>query len=362
MVHLDDSVVATALWNGADPLRRTASLAKVLGEPNPDAEPDPDEQSLSVQKIAFEVAVRINEVTPITATSLVTLALLGRGDRAVTVPETVTAVENLLAYVRRRDLPRTSELELDEPDEVERTLEALVENNVVSRFDGGPEVVYRIGADQQLAAAYYRNTIIHFFITSAIAELALLRAAEPGVKDPTAAFWDEAMALRDLLKFEFFFSDKEIYRGELRRELGIHDSAWEQHLAEGPLGIQRLIRNFRPFTSHRVLRPFLDAYRLVGDQLERWDPDTEVDESRFVAECMGLGKQYHLQGTIHSAASVSQVLIKTALKLAANRGLLKTGAPDQREQRREFAEEIHAGVRRIDAIDALAASRRAGIG
>ncbi len=337
------------------------SLAKVLGEPNPDAEPDPDEQSLSVQKIAFEVAFRINEVTPITATSLVTLALLGRGDRAVTVPETVTAVENLLAYVRRRDLPRTSELELDDPDEVERTLEALVENNVVSRFDGGPEVVYRIGAEQQLAAAYYRNTIIHFFITSAIAELALLRAAEPGVKDPTASFWDEAMALRDLLKFEFFFSEKEIYRGELRRELGIHDSAWEQHLAEGPLGIQRLIRNFRPFTSHRVLRPFLDAYRLVGDHLERWDPDTEIDEGRFVAECMGLGKQYLLQGTIHSAASVSQLLIKTALKLAANRGLLKTGAPDQGEQRREFAEEIHAGVRRIDAIDALAAGRRAGI-
>ncbi|MFP8881329.1 MAG: 1-acyl-sn-glycerol-3-phosphate acyltransferase, partial [Myxococcota bacterium] len=152
------------------------SLAKVLGEPNPAAEPDPDEQSLSVQKIAFEVAVRINEVTPITATSLVTLALLGRGDRAVTVPETITAIENLLAYVRRRDLPRTSELELDDADEVQRTLEALVENNVVSRFDGGPEVVYRIGAEQQLAAAYYRNTIIHFFVTSAIAELALLRA------------------------------------------------------------------------------------------------------------------------------------------------------------------------------------------
>jgi hypothetical protein len=35
--------------------------------------------------------------------------------------------------------------------------------------------------------------------------------------------------------------------------------------------------------------------------------------------------------------------------------------PDLREQRREFADEIHAGVRRIDAIDALAAGRRAGV-
>ena len=45
---------------------------------------DADEQNLALQKLAFEVAVRINRVTPITPTSLVTLALLGRGDRALT--------------------------------------------------------------------------------------------------------------------------------------------------------------------------------------------------------------------------------------------------------------------------------------
>ncbi len=337
------------------------SLAKVLGEPNPDAEPDPDEQSLAVQKLAFEAAVRINRATPITATSLVTLALLGRGDRAVTVAETVTAVRNLLHYVRRRDLPRTSELELDDDRGVQRTLEALVDNHVVSRFDGGPEVVYRIGADQQLAAAYYRNTIIHFFVNSAIAELALLGASEKDADDSTAAFWDEAMKLRDLLKFEFFFEGKDLYRGELRRELGLHDSAWEQRLREGSAGIQKLIRSFRPFTSHRVLRPFLDAYRITTDQLERWDPALEVDQGSFVDAAMGLGKQYHLQGTIHSAASVSQLLIRTALRLAENRGLLKLGAPDLVEQRRELASEVRATLRRIDAIDALAASRRSGL-
>jgi glycerol-3-phosphate O-acyltransferase len=340
------------------------SLAKVLGAPNPDASPDPDEQSLAVQKIAFEAAVRINQVTPITSTSLVALALLGRGDRALTVHETVIAVRNLLAYVRRRNLPTTSELELDSDEGVERTLEALVENDVVSRFDGGPEVVYRIGEEHQLSAAYYRNTIIHFFVNSAIAELSMLHAAEPDTPDPVAAFWDEAMQLRDLLKFEFFFAEKEIFRAELRREVDLHASGyedWERRLAEGADGVARLIRLFRPYTSHRVLRPFLDAYRLVADQLERCSADAEIDSDRFIDDCMGLGKQYLLQGTVRSSASVSQVLIKTALKLAANRGLLKSGTPDIERERREFAEQIRDVVRRIDAIDALAAGRRAGI-
>src|SRR5499427_2037197 len=43
----------------------------------------PDAQRLAVQKMAFEVAVRINRVTPVTATALVTLALLGVRDRAL---------------------------------------------------------------------------------------------------------------------------------------------------------------------------------------------------------------------------------------------------------------------------------------
>ena len=82
---------------------------------------------------------------------------------------------------------------------------------------------------------------------------------------------------------------------------------------------------------------------------------------RFVSECIGLGKQYHLQRRIHSAASVSKVLMHTALRLAENRGLLEVGAPDLAARRRSFAEEIRATIRRVEAVDALAASRRVGL-
>ena len=124
------------------------------------------------------MSVRINRVTPITPTSLVTLALLGTGDRALSVSETSTALANLHAYVRARNLPTTHEFELDTPEGVRRALDDLVENDVVSRFDEGSETVYRIGPEQQLKAAYYRNSIIHFFLNPAILELSLLAAAE----------------------------------------------------------------------------------------------------------------------------------------------------------------------------------------
>jgi glycerol-3-phosphate O-acyltransferase len=337
------------------------SLAAHLGPPDQPLERDPDEQNLTLQKLAFEVSVRINRVTPITPTSLVTLALLGRGDRALTVGETVWALGNLLAYVRRRNLPTTGDLGLDTPDGVRRTLDALVESGVVTCFAEGSEAVYGIGPDQHLTAAYYRNTIIHFFVTAAIAELALLGAAEEGVADPVATFWDEAMQLRDLLKFEFFFADKERFRDELREEVRLHDPNWERHLAEGSAEIQAIVRRFRPFSAHRVLLPFLEAYQVVGDALAREDTTRPLEPGSFLTRCLALGKQYVLQRRIRSAESVSRVLFETALRLAGNRNLLEPGAAELGAARQAFADEIRGAMRRAEAIDVLAASRRAGL-
>jgi glycerol-3-phosphate O-acyltransferase len=343
-----------------EPLSLLEALGPVARGPQP-LEPSADEQSIAIQKVAFEVAVRINRVTPVTVSSLVTLALLGHGDRALTVGETQHALRDLLQYVRTREISLCSDVDLGHTDGVRRALDALAENGVVSRFSGGAETVYRIGSEKQLTAAYYRNTVIHFFVNASIVELALLKVAEAPAGDPLAAFWDEAMRLRDLLKFEFFFSEKERFRSELAHEVALHDASWEARVRGGPSAIKELVRGLRPFFSHLALRPFLEAYRLVGDYYERSDPTAPHVPARTVDACMGLGRQYHLQRRIHSAASVSQVLIETALRLAGNRGLLEPGPADLAERRRAFAEEIRDVIRRIDAIDALAASRRAGL-
>ncbi|HJQ84330.1 MAG TPA: glycerol-3-phosphate 1-O-acyltransferase, partial [Candidatus Binatia bacterium] len=337
------------------------SLARALGPPDPGAEPAPDEQSVELQKLAFEVAVRIDRVTPITATSLVTLALLGTGNRALSIAEIIARLHNLLDYVRRRGLPTAGDLDLDTPAGVQRTLDALVENRVVTCYAEGPDAVYLIGPEKHLIASYYRNTIIHFFVEGSIAELALLRATEDGVADPAGEFWDEAMRLRDLLKFEFFFADKDAFRESLRAEIALHDPEWESRLAEGPAAIFAVLRRFRPFSAHRVLRPFLEAYRVVADALERHPPEAPIVEADFLRACQALGQQYVLQRRLLSPESVSQVLFATALRLARNRDLVEAAAPDVGSRRCAFAEELRQVIRRVDAVDALVAARHAGL-
>ena len=65
--------------------------------------------------------------------------------------------------------------------------------------------------------------------------------------------------------------------------------------------------------------------------------------------------------SIAAAASVSQELIRSAWRLADSRDLLGTGGDDLARRRREFADEIRDGLRRVEQIEALAVGRRAGL-
>ena len=340
------------------------SLAQTLGAPDPGAEPNPDEQNLELQKIAFETCVRINRVTPITPVSLVCLALLGYGDRAVSVEETAAALKSLVIYTKRRRLMLADPLNPRDPEAVRAILELLTSGGLLRRFDAGPEAVYRIADDQHLAAAYYRNTVIHYFVNGAIAELALVLAAEKFHEDRQRVFWDEAMRLRDLLKFEFFFADKDSFREELQRELALHNSPrmdWQRALEQGPDAILRFLRQIRPLNAHRILRPYLEAYRVVSEVLCRQPVEEGVVENRFLESCRFLGTQYVLQQRVKRQESVSKVLFATALKLARNRGLVESGTEGLADRRRGFAEEIQKAIQAVDAVEVVVRAGDVGV-
>src|SRR5499427_8253004 len=84
------------------------SLRAALPPGGPDG--DKDAWRLALQKVAFEVAVRINRVTPVTATALVTLALLGVRDRALTLGQVRAVMEPLRGYLTERELPYSREI------------------------------------------------------------------------------------------------------------------------------------------------------------------------------------------------------------------------------------------------------------
>ena len=60
----------------------------------------------------------------------------------------------------------------------------------------------------------------------------------------------------------------------------------------GPSGVQiAAFFDFDGTLAHLVLRPFLDAYSVVAEQLATADGSEEVDELQFLAGCIRVGRQ-----------------------------------------------------------------------
>ena len=282
-----------------------------------------DGDALPLQKLAFEVAVRINTVTPITPPALITMALLW-ADRALSVDQLLPLLERYAAGVEERGLPVTT-TPIVTRETVLAGLASLQRHSVVTRYDGGHEPVYLIHADQRIAASYYRNSILHFFLIPAIVDLA-----------ENDNLHDAALRLRDLLKFEFFFAEKGEFLAEVDDEAARPD---------------------RPVTGP-FLRPFLEAYWVLAEALRARGDEPVTDTDDLLAASSGLGEQFLLQHRIYCADAVSSSYAEGAVRLAEHRGLLAPDAGiDLAERRAEFADELHTLVRRARTTQAWAAQR-----
>ncbi len=314
---------------------------------------DAERKRVLVPTLAFEVAVRMNAATPITATAIVTLILLGVGNRALTLAQIKRVAGVVSELVRRRELEIVGRSDLDDEDSLRATLSELHETEVVEYRDEGTERLYTIAEDQHLNAAYYRNTAIHYFVLDAFVEIALLEASAE-TEDPGEAVFRKASELRELFKFEFYMPRRGDYRAEIERYLDDRFDNWQELVSGDEAGLLTAFEEIRPLVAHGILRSFVDAYRIVANVLAAEGDDAVDDEGEFIGKCLKTGKQQLLQGRIFSAESISKSLYSTACKLAQYRGLLEAG---QAEARQALHNEFRSITSRLDQILAITLAR-----
>ena len=154
-------------------------LGDFLGPAGGPVAVDPAARRLALQKTAFEVAWRVNQGMPATATAIVTTVLLAMQGAALTFGQIRLGLGDALSYLESRLVPRTALASaLSGAPALRATLDALVSGGVVTLVRDGREPVWLIGPEHQLAATFYRNSLIHFLLDTALCELAVLRAGE----------------------------------------------------------------------------------------------------------------------------------------------------------------------------------------
>ncbi len=326
------------------------SMRQYLGAPHDPLAQDQDAKRLALQKMSFEVAWRILQATPVTATGLVCALLLTTRGAALTLDQLHHTLQDSLDYLERKQTPMsTSALRLRSRKGVRAAVDALSNGHPITRVDGGREPVWHIAPDEQHAAAFYRNSVIHAFLETSIVELALAHARHTD-GDRMQAFWSQAMRLRDLLKFDFYFADSAAFRDNIAEEMAWHED-WEAHVAAGGDEIDAMLFAKRPLMSDAMLRVFFEAYEIVADVLR--DAPADIGQKELTELALGVGRQYVAQTRVRSSESVSTLLFATARQVVVDQKLIAP-APDLAERRISFRREMRDILRDFNYVEQVA--------
>ena len=282
---------------------------------------------LVVEKLAFQIANQINAVTMLTPVSVVCTVLLSAGRQALTLPELETETQRVLDYAGERGISLARELEQGPKVTVAVAVEALHASGFLEIYDKGIEPVYSVSESARHIASYYRNTIIHFFLVRAITSLALT-AAKGG---KSVESW--ALRLRELLKFDFFFSERDAFGAQVERE--------EQSLTREEQAGVPAMGAARP----RILRDYLESYLVVTRTLLSLpEPRSPLAQPELLRRCHAVGRQLLRQDRVHAPELLSSVNFRNALKLAENLGAVEHSAkgylPGAREALSALAEDL----------------------
>jgi glycerol-3-phosphate O-acyltransferase len=236
-----------------------------------------------------------------------------------------TALRGYVDYARRRALPRVASAEVDDPATLASVLGSLVEHGVVTR-SGDAEPRYAVAPGRELWAAYYRNTVVHHFVPAAVAELALLAAAEsPGAVEAT--FFATVRDLHALLAADFHLVDATRFAERVADELESEAPDWRERLAADPRAAVALLERAPVLCSDLMLRPIFEAHAIVGEWLAGRAPASLPDDSVALAQCMRAGAERLRRGTVKHPEAVAMPLLAAALRHARRRDAVTAAVP-----------------------------------
>jgi len=325
-------------------------ISRYIDKSNPVVEPR------AVQKLAFDLAVDVNLATPVTVNGLICYVLLENGHKAINFKELSDGIASLLTLSKLLNFKVSNEVEHFSEATLRIYLQQLGETGVINIVNDGIESVYMIPHDSGRKAAFYRNGILHFLTTSAIAELALLGVRSDG-DAAMAEFHHEALRIRELLKYEFFFQGSDDFILTLEQEMSLRLPQWQSLISTGEIGAQEMIKQFEPLIGHGTLRPFIEAYLLIARTLRMEAAMRNSEPKALIERALTLGKQRVLQQRIHCEESVSSVYFENAIKIAESLNLLEASA-DVVERRQQWLNELRHLTANLRVLASVSDARR----
>jgi putative phosphoserine phosphatase/1-acylglycerol-3-phosphate O-acyltransferase len=302
----------------------------------------------SISQFALELVHRINQITPVTTASLICVTLLS--NYSLTKKEIEGYVYIFMRFIESYRPDALVDRGKPINESVQHALNLLVNAQLLKRHGEGIKTKYVISTSNYLQVAYYANMAVHHMYHQAFIELALVKTLDTDSENPMLTFWEEIMSVRDIFKFEFFYSRKPEFTEEVEINLNFLDENWERTISNPKEEIPKLLDRQRILGAPVVLSTYLESYRVVVYGLKNWDPSFVFNESKFLEDCMFLGEEMQWQGKIQRMESVSKPYLQNGIRLIRNLDLIPTTKDPKKEKIANFSaklDDLAVRIRRL---------------
>jgi len=301
-----------------------------------------------ISKFAFELLHDINDITPVTTASLICTALLSKF--ALTKKDVEQNVIELMEMIESHKPDALVSRGKSVSQSIQSSLNLLSKSRIVQQIGSGLTAKFSIVPENYLTATYYSNMAVHHLYHRAFIEVALAKVKEAKSKNRLHTFWEEIMNLRDLFKFEFFYSNKANFSDEIESELNFINLEWENILLDSKKNVFEILKDQKIIMSQVVLSTYLEAYKVVATALKTLDPNREYETSNLLTTSLFVGEEMHWKGDIHRVESVSKPFLNNGIRLAQNKNVIPEGRNRKISELKIWANELDQISKQIKIV------------
>jgi glycerol-3-phosphate O-acyltransferase len=286
-----------------------------------------DERQRLYRKIGYDVVLEINKVSVVTPFALVASGLLSHDRRGISHDELNNILNEFYEYLTIRRVKFAATFDNRERA-IQDSLNIFVSTNIISRIEADEEeeeiqeVVYSLEDNKRLNLEYYKNNILHFFISICFVATAIVKNSEDVIS--LAKIMGDYKFLKWLLWNEFIFDDSRDDSEEVNDVLSYLNGramiirterdgeAWIEVKSRGSAKL-------KPFAG--LIHNYLESCWIVIRSLV-YLKKTPLTQKEWLAKIRALGDRMFRKGEILRAEALSQSNYLNAIKFLENYELI----------------------------------------
>ncbi|MFB3925969.1 MAG: 1-acyl-sn-glycerol-3-phosphate acyltransferase [Syntrophales bacterium] len=306
-----------------------------------------DDMSLSerrslYRKIGYEIVGEINRISVVTPFAMVACGLLCHYRRGISHNELMDVLREFYEFLTYKKVKFASTF-ANREKALEDALTLFESSNLITRMgieeedkeDEIEEIVYSIADDKRLNLEYYKNNILHFFISLAFVATSILSSREDTI--PLYQIMEDYKFFRRLFRNDFIFDDKKDDVDEVNDILNyLHEQgmiAGEERGDEAWIEVKGKGRtNLRPFAG--LIHNYIESYWIVvrGCSYLKKMSKTERD---FAKKIQQLGTRMFKKGEIVRGEALSNQNYQSAIKFLTDSEILLMSMVKDKKEKRE---------------------------